>query len=326
MRCNSWQAARAERPAGQQPVCFTLICYLSRSAALKFPPTELYALKSCSNFMKMIMPCPHIPTETFGVRKGSASLCAHWETKRLLPGKRENSNYLLHERNCAVVKLPCIASNLSAASMRFEQAYLRYSRFSTARSGWDLPSWFWAATGSRLRRHWCCCRCTPSNRASSPCRWRWSSGWRQRMPPRWPAAFEPRGHTNPWRFILVHALTGATCPHQSASGRGSFSHALSGCVPAPRSSPARREAQRKLEGGVGDIVWNAHPTLKTNWLLPWMRRNTGCVHSTPAPSALDSRTATSSAESEHFLYFTFPLYLFPQNCFFFLFLHRLRLC
>ena len=105
-----------------------------------------------------------------------------------------------------------------------EQAYLQYSRFSTARSGWDRPFWFWAATDSLLMRHWCCCRCTPANRASSPCRLRWSSGWRQRKPRSWPAAFEPRGHTKPWRFILVHTLTGPTCAQRSASGRGSFGH------------------------------------------------------------------------------------------------------
>lgn len=83
-------------------------------------------------------------------------------------------------------------------------AYLQYSRFSRARSEWDRPSWFSVVTGSRLWSHWWRCRCTPANTASSPSRWRWSSDWRRRKPLRWPAAFEPHGHTKPWRFILFH--------------------------------------------------------------------------------------------------------------------------
>lgn len=132
--------------------------------------------------------------------------------------------------------------------MSLEHVYLQYSRFSIVRSGWGRPSWFWAAIGSRLWWHWCCCRCTPANRASSPCRWRWSSGWRQRKPPRWPAAFEPRGHTKPWRFILVHTLTGPTWTHRSASGRGSSGHtcldASTPFAPQLKVSP-HREREKK---------------------------------------------------------------------------------
>lgn len=186
-----------------------------------------------------------------------------------------------------------------------EQVYLQYSRFSKARSGWGRPSWFWAAFGSHLWCCWCCCRCTPANRASSPCRWRLSSGWRQQKPPRWLAAFEPRGHTKPLRFILVHTLTGPTCTHRSASGRGSFAHT---CFGQLSLLLWKSVAQRTRRSGI--IFWSAHLMLKTNCLLLKIEEDTSCAHSrrsTQVRSAQDNTTATSCSYQIRTLQISSPL-------------------